>query len=494
MKTPGNAKTPCRFCHIRAKRAPNGHYYVPHNDFQTHRGGLCLRNNLRAQIELSIDAGSQWADRVGVTRKSILLRLPSLHFPRSFTIDLMHCILLNTIKNIWKVWDEGNTGSNDDNDNEDGPQAFYVGDHDKDIISNVLRMSRFNVPAALGTLPQNLEHFRQFKAAEWKTVLELYGPSLLYEHIALNAWKNFRDLCRIWITAINYRISNSDVVRLKNAIADFVRDYEKIYHAGDPERLPACSINIHWLLHLPACIEDNGPSRYWWSFPLERYCYEVKQTARSKSHMGISMANMLIRIEQYNIVNLLQTPGVRHPDLTDQHQRFPVLNSIIAKPHHHPHLPLNRRLRRRLAQDLNRPTDDSLATDLQYYRRCKLTTEVTIGSGPSQYDSEINRNNHFVCYRPPGRRCRFGTVYGFIQVQSDDFQYALVQKWEGVAADLDADQITYSREDGRWELIRVAYIRCLVGVLTEFDIHLPSRATKMIIGALGEVRSSDDVE
>ena len=77
------------------------------------------------------------------------------------------------------------------------------------------------------------------------------------------------------------------------------------------------------------------------------------------------------------------------------------------------------------------------------------------------------------------------------QVQSDDLQYALIQKWD---ADLDADQITCSREDGRWELIEVAYIRCLVGVLTEFDVHLPSRATKMIIGALGEVRSSDDVE
>ena len=33
-----------------------------------------------------------------------------------------------------------------------------------------------------------------------------------------------------------------------------------------------------------------------------------------------------------------------------------------------------------------------------------------------------------------------------------------------------------------------------VGVLTEFDMHLPSRATKMIISALGEVRSSNDVE
>ena len=64
----------------------------------------------------------------------------------------------------------------------------------------------------------------------------------------------------------------------------------------------------------------------------------------------------------------------------------------------------------------------------------------------------------------------------------------------GMEAELDADQITYSREDGRWELIPVGYIRCLVGILTEYDTHRPSRATKMIIGALNELRNSNDVE
>jgi hypothetical protein len=106
-------------------------------------------------------------------------------------------------------------------------------------------MSRINIPGDLGTLPQNLEAFRQFKAAEWKTVVELYGTSLLYEHIPLNVWQNFRDLCRIWSTAIGYRTSRIDLIHLKTAIADFVREYEKIYYAGDPERMPACSINIH---------------------------------------------------------------------------------------------------------------------------------------------------------------------------------------------------------------------------------------------------------
>jgi hypothetical protein len=124
---------------------------------------------------------------------------------------------------------------------------------------------------------------------------------------------------------------------------------------------------------------------------------------------------MLIREEQYNIINLLQVPGVQHPDLTDTNQRFPELDSPITEPHRYLHLLLNNRLRRQLARHIGTLYDN--IADLQYYSRCKLTVEVTISSVPSQRDSEINRNSQFVCYRPSGRKCRFGTVYSFIQVR-----------------------------------------------------------------------------
>ena len=119
----------------------------------------------------------------------------------------MHCILLNTVKNIWKVWDKGQASSNGGR-----PQTWFVDEQHKNIIYNVLRTSRNDIPLDLGTLPQNLDAFRQFKAAEWKTLVELYGTTLLYEHIPMNVWQNFRDLCRIWSIAIGYRTSWSDLV------------------------------------------------------------------------------------------------------------------------------------------------------------------------------------------------------------------------------------------------------------------------------------------
>ena len=38
---------------------------------------------------------------------------------------------------------------------------------------------------------------------------------------------------------------------------------------------PVCSVNVHYLLHLPAYIRDCGPARYWWQFPMERFCGRV---------------------------------------------------------------------------------------------------------------------------------------------------------------------------------------------------------------------------
>jgi len=58
MKTPGNAKAACRSCLIWAKKAPNGHFYVPHRARHLQPGGLPMRSNLRDQIHDAVDSGS----------------------------------------------------------------------------------------------------------------------------------------------------------------------------------------------------------------------------------------------------------------------------------------------------------------------------------------------------------------------------------------------------------------------------------------------------
>jgi hypothetical protein len=59
MKSPGNARKPCRFCKVEATQAPSKHWYIPHpkSPSATSRQ-LHLRTNLRETLELATASGA----------------------------------------------------------------------------------------------------------------------------------------------------------------------------------------------------------------------------------------------------------------------------------------------------------------------------------------------------------------------------------------------------------------------------------------------------
>ena len=106
MKRPGNALSPCRACHIQAMRDPSNPrstLYVPHLG-RYNAANLPLRKDLRAQIQDAIVAGEEWKKKLGISRASILLQLPSIHYPRSFPLDMMHAVLQNITVMLWRIW------------------------------------------------------------------------------------------------------------------------------------------------------------------------------------------------------------------------------------------------------------------------------------------------------------------------------------------------------------------------------------------------------
>ena len=112
FKRPGNAYRPCRCCLIKGKHGPaqgqnkNRTYYVPHTDYNFRhppfRGDDADTRELIALVEEANSAAE--SKRWGITRASILLELRSLHFTRSFPMDLMHCVLLNITETLFKLW------------------------------------------------------------------------------------------------------------------------------------------------------------------------------------------------------------------------------------------------------------------------------------------------------------------------------------------------------------------------------------------------------
>jgi hypothetical protein len=183
----------------------------------------------------------------------------------------MHCILLNTLRNLFLFWYKDKLL----------PGAPEIDAISIPIIQNTLSSARVNIPAALGAIPKHISTYKAFKAAEWKTLLEIYGIPLLFGHLPANALANLIDLYDLWSLSIQHSLTTLELDRISALAIKFVRGYQDIYYRKRPECLSACSINVHWLLHLRKCIEDHGPARGFWSWPLERYVFEVKEKVRS---------------------------------------------------------------------------------------------------------------------------------------------------------------------------------------------------------------------
>ncbi|KAI1002768.1 hypothetical protein K3495_g5434 [Podosphaera aphanis] len=514
IKTPGNAKVPCRHCMIKATQVPpqSSHWYIPHTTAQA-AGNLPLRQNLRLNIEqcTTPHVDPKVAAELGINRASILLKIPTLHFPRNFPIDTMHCILLNIVKNAqWYQWapsirqksavqNSANAAfvrAGEPSHGLDGDEILIMVmetdefmpmeidelmsmEVDEDVQprsgmqqprnqympnpkslnswNRTLLHSRQSLPPSLGTIPATLQHVGLFTAAEWHAMLEVYGPSLFYQHITDEAHHVLCTLNRIWCKATQHSLSDNEIDELEQNCRKFVAEYETVYFAKDPARIKSCTINIHALLHIAEFLRDNRPARCWWSFPLERYLQLLKQQARSKSHISQSIENALLRHEQASTLHLLECflLGNEHPDAKDA-TVYPKLVDLIEFPNRtrDKYMPLSNTLRRRIGV-----ADPS---DISYWARCKLDKLTTVGSSYSQKKERQNyRCDNTVCYTEVGdsQRCWFGTVWGFLSIdnQADcsgwDLQFALIVRWKGVEADLDRQQVTFDNYNGNLDLV-----------------------------------------
>ena len=105
FKRPGNTKTPCRMCLLQGVSYNNTYYYPHHPHSQFKANNLPLRTRVRRCIKDVIATHcSETEKEWGIVSESIFLELNSVHFPRSFPIDLMHCILQNITHMLYSLW------------------------------------------------------------------------------------------------------------------------------------------------------------------------------------------------------------------------------------------------------------------------------------------------------------------------------------------------------------------------------------------------------
>src|SRR6266536_5887798 len=75
------------------------------------------------------------------------------------------------------------------------------------------------------------------------------------------------------------------------------RDYANI---DDDDRSNIFLISFHYLLHIAESIEDFGPCRGYWQFPIERVCGMLIPLVKSQKHPYASLWNNILLNERFN--------------------------------------------------------------------------------------------------------------------------------------------------------------------------------------------------
>ena len=240
---------------------------------------LPLRADLRADIEAWSQISPQSEQKrigklLGLAGKTILLRLPTLRFPQSFPLDLMHCVLQNTVPLIFARM--GGTQNTDDATSAKKDRQLLrdlairrvvmeelpVGppQHsarlDKKVWINIgLRQenARRFIPSQLGQGPRRIDtRHKGYKAMEWEAFLVRDGPSLLADVGTRFApyLTNFLLLRKIYRQAVARELTCQQLSELRFDCKAFIRMFEELYFEGKLEQMNACRINGHALLHL----------------------------------------------------------------------------------------------------------------------------------------------------------------------------------------------------------------------------------------------------
>lgn len=70
------------------------------------------------------------------------------------------------------------------------------------------------------------------------------------------------------------------------------------YYGYNEEHLPACTLNVHAMLHIAMYIRHFGPAWTTWQFPMERYCGKLGARITSQLHPYATLSNYVTRTAQ----------------------------------------------------------------------------------------------------------------------------------------------------------------------------------------------------
>ncbi|QRV81018.1 Transposase family tnp2 [Ceratobasidium sp. AG-Ba] len=342
-----NAISPCRTCtHSgtpyrlqRAELQDKIIYYIPltapDDDgptlpedliYRTHRTFLRSYNTIEAAAR--VGAREELRKQCGLHGRPVFARLGSIDLSSCAPYEIMHLIFENLVPNMVNHW----KGTFKWVSQADDPYALD-GNVWK-IIGELTQEATRTIPSQfVGTLPNIDIDMGLYKAEAFAFWFTYLGPILLSGRLPRAYYRHYLSMREIIIWCLQFEISNEEIDDLERMINQWVIDYERLYYGNDHDRLPACVLTIHALLHIPYYIRKTGPLSITWSFVVERFCgYLLRPALANRVRVYEYLDNFIRRRAQMQIVSRsLNMPELitRPSPLTLEHDELISTKEVI---------------------------------------------------------------------------------------------------------------------------------------------------------------------
>ncbi|KAG9121451.1 hypothetical protein FRC07_002590 [Ceratobasidium sp. 392] len=324
----------------------------------------------------------------------------------------MHLFLLNHGPNLILLWKNKYDGINGA-----GRENYIIKPQVWAEIGRETEAANRSIPATfIRPLPNIQTSQHHYTAESWSFWFIYIAPIVLLGHLPKKYYDHFLELVSIMKCLLELTNTTERINQLRVEIAGYVERFEKYYYQYDYDRLPACKLTLHALLHVADDVKLTGPPWASWSFSIERFCRDVTACVLSKVVPYSTVNKHILQISQLSAI-AARFPEIRkallfgkaeapvevsrmeciYPDYPNTVLRFPRLPGFLLKPS----------VRRRVAAFL-RTNSDMKRTFHQWFgfipERCERWGKLRIVGGDCIRSASAanslsvygNRDNSFV--------------------------------------------------------------------------------------------------
>ncbi|KAL1709322.1 hypothetical protein EV121DRAFT_195203 [Schizophyllum commune] len=210
----------------------------------------------------------------------------------------MHLIFENVVKHLISLWTGGIDGVRGDFQFE--KLSVWQG------VGEATEGSGRHIPSVFGARPPNCAEPKGAATADtWSFWLLYLGPVHLTKCFRRKEfYTHFVRLAELVNECLLFQSSRQQVGEIREGFIEWVNVFERIYYEHNPAHLPACTLNIHALLHIADSIEAMGPVWTYWAFPMERFCGRLQSSLRSRRDPWSNLNERVVAVARLDQIKL----------------------------------------------------------------------------------------------------------------------------------------------------------------------------------------------